>query len=271
MAMYSTTLRFHSNKPIPTPTAQRKNDALLRQVTNHLISGLAGGAGTTPGFEVLVNSSAGQKARSTLALSGGSGSVGATINGVTVTATWATSDTNSMSLIVAAINASTDPLVQYLVEASNTRGTIALASVVAGTKLFIGQYEFKAISGTPANYGEFDISGSNNADALSLTEAINRHPQVSRYYQAHNATAGSATVQLFRFATPPGGTTLAATATTMTLVQPVAAATGCVRAIERGLAGNCITFAASGTGVTAGDARLVVGAGSNVTQYAGLP
>jgi len=266
---YSQLIQIHSNKPLPAPTGTRKNSALLRQYANWLVSALAGTA-KVQGFEAMQNTAAAKRAGALLVYSSGSGTVGITINGVGVTVT-ATSDTASMTATVAAVNASSNALVQYLVEASNTRGTVALASVVAGTKLQLGQYEFVAVSGTPTNYGQFDISGSNAADAASLVSAINQHPAAGRYYHAF-AASGLATVQVFRFATPPNGTRWSATASTLTIVQPVAAATGCVRSINRNTYGNCITVAASGTGasITDSQARLIGGAGNSVALQQGL-
>jgi hypothetical protein len=268
---YSQLIQIHSNKPLPAPTGTRKNSALLRQYANWLVSALAGTA-KVQGFEAMQNTAAAKRAAALLVYSGASGTVGITINGVNVTVATGASDTATMTSTVAAVNASSNALVQYLVEASNTRGTVALASVVAGTKLQLGQYEFVAVSGTPTNYGQFDISGSNAADAASLVSAINQHPAAGRYYHAF-AASGSATVQVFRFATPPNGTRFSATATTMTIVQSVAAATGCVRSINRNTYGNCITVAASGTGasITDSQARLIGGTGDSVALQQGLP
>lgn len=268
---YSQLIQIHSNKPLPAPTGTRKNSALLRQYANWLVSALAGTA-KVQGFEAMQNTAAAKRAAALLVYSSGSGTVGITLNGVGVTVTWGTSDIASMTATVAAVNASSNALVQYLVEASNTRGTITLASVAAGTKLQLGQWEFVAISGTPTDYGQFDISGSNAADAASLVSAINQHPAANRYFHAF-AASGSATVQVFRFATPPNGTRFSATATTMTIVQSVAAATGCVRSINRNTYGNCITVAASGTGasITDSQARLIGGTGNSVALQQGLP
>lgn len=266
MAIWTTSFRIHSNKPLPTPTAQRKDQVLLRMVANWLMAALAGDA-KVQGFDVQVNSEAGAKAATTVTFATSSGSVGITINGVTVTVTWASSDIASMTALVAAIGASVSALVQYLVEASNTRGTATLTSVAAGTVFNLGQYQFTAVNRAPVNYGEFDISGNDTADAASLAAAINNHPQVSRYYQA---IAASGVCAIWRFATPPGSGLLSASASSIAVAAFAASAVGCVRSVERTRLANAITTAASGTNVTVGAARLTGGAGGNVVQRSGV-
>jgi phage tail sheath gpL-like len=71
-------------------------------------------------------------AAGTLTLSGGSGAVGGVINGVTVTATWATSDAVSAGLVAAAINASANPLVSEHVTAAANGAVVTLTSRRAG-------------------------------------------------------------------------------------------------------------------------------------------
>lgn len=201
----------------------------------------------------------------TLALSSGSGAVGGTINGVTVTDTWATSDTHSAGLIATAINASSNALVQYFVTASNVAGTIALASVAAGSKVSFDGIEFTACSGGTAKPNQFSISGSDTADAAALVTAMVAVPYLNDKYII---TSSSGTVTIAQRA---GGSTVAthqkmtASATTFTLTQLVAGATVYVSALQPGIWGNAVTLAASGTGVTASAARLAGATGLNVS------
>lgn len=270
MPLYSTTLRIHSEKPLPVPSAQRKNGTLLRLIANWAIQTLAGGA-KSEGYDAYVNTEAGAKASQTLTFASSSGTVGLVVNGVTITVAWASSDIASMTALVAAVNASSNALVQYLVEMSNTRAQVALTSFPVGNKVLVGQFEFTAVSGTPTDYGQFNVSGNDTADAASLAAAINNHPRVSKYWQAVSTTS---TVSLFRFAaagTPTGGVRLATNSSAAALTQEAAVAVGLVRSFERTRLANGVTTAATGTNVTAGGARLTGGAGSNVTQREELP
>ncbi len=71
-------------------------------------------------------------ATGTLTLATSSGAVGGVINGVTVTATWATSDTVTAALIAAAINASANALVNEHVTATSAGAVVTLTNKRAG-------------------------------------------------------------------------------------------------------------------------------------------
>src|SRR5687768_7319076 len=73
-------------------------------------------AGMYPEVTVKVGQS-GAKATGTLTIASGSGSVGGSINGVSVTVTWATSDTATAAALATAINASVNALVSGVVTA----------------------------------------------------------------------------------------------------------------------------------------------------------
>jgi phage tail sheath gpL-like len=95
-------------------------------------------------FEAMVNGSrngsvllsvaeaSGVAASGTVTLSSGSGTETATINGVAIAITWATSDTNSASLLAAAINASANALVSGLVTATSAAGVVTITAVEKG-------------------------------------------------------------------------------------------------------------------------------------------
>lgn len=204
------------------------------------------------------------KAHGTLTLASSSGAVGGVINGVTVTDTWATSDIVSAGLIATAINASTNALVQYLVTASNIAGVVALASVAADTEISVDGYVFKAKAAGTAGPGEFIISGSNTADGDSLVTAMKAITQLNDKYIIVNAS-GTVTIAQRAGGSVNSMAKILATAATVTVTQPAATLVCYVSAISPGILGNCITFAASGTNVTASAARLTAGAGGNIT------
>ena len=287
--MSVTCLIFRTRRPQDygvTPgstTINRRGRELLRRVVNAATGALANGADSD--YTVAYTATDPAFAVAGLAMSGGAGAVGGIINGVTVTAPYATSDANSCGLIAAAINASTNALVQGFVTANNLTATITLASVLAGQYVDICGYRFTATNGTPAtlvsggNLGNFDISGNDAADATALAAAINAMPGLSRFV---SALAVSNAVRLFArrfsfsgtatFSWPSGRdvppNVIAASAATFTLSGSSLAAGAFVgiNACQPGVAGNAITIAPSGTGVTVlnSAARLVNGAGLNV-------
>lgn len=95
-------------------------------------------------------------ATGTVTLSGGSGTITATINGVAIAITWATSDTNSASLLAAAINASTNALVQNIVTATSVAGVVTISAVVPGV---VGNCVTLAASGTGATASGARLTG----------------------------------------------------------------------------------------------------------------
>ncbi len=122
----------------------------------------------------------------------GSGTVGIVIAGVTLTATWASSDTNSAALIAAVINASTNAKIQYLIGSTNLRTDLTIVTAVAGNTVTIGGYRFTGVAGVaasiPAIDGQFVIkgSGTDTQTGTSLAGAINRHPYASKWFFALN-------------------------------------------------------------------------------------
>lgn len=106
-----------------------------------LLAGCAGGAycGAT-GFDV-----AQTQATGTLTISSGSGTVGGTINGVSVTVTWGTSDTATATALAAAINASANALVNKHVTATSSAGVVTLTAALPGNS---GNAVTLAASGT---------------------------------------------------------------------------------------------------------------------------
>lgn len=140
------------NQPNPLAAAGKGKRRKLRELAN-LCMGLAGGS--TRG-RLTFGSFGTAQASQTLTLSSAAGAVGATINGVTVTATASGGDTNTAALIAAAINASTNPLVQGLVTATSSGAVVTVRSAVSGTA---GNQTTFAASGTGVTAGGTRLAG----------------------------------------------------------------------------------------------------------------
>ncbi len=194
----------------------------------------------------------------------GSGAVGMVIAGVTITDTWATSDTISAGLVAAAINASTNAKIQYLIGATNLFSSVSCATVLAGTTVEVAGFRFKAIAGTTESGkdGEFVIGGTDTADATSLALAINRHPYANKYlFAMPGTTAGdcwmfpkaaawwtATTAGTPNF--PPNRVTASAATVTVNSATFAANVNYGVYCKIPGKIGNNIVVAASGTGQT---------------------
>lgn len=196
------------------------------------------------------------------------GTVGATIDGTAVTVTAAGGDTATQTLLAAAIKANSS--VNAKVTCAQRVAQLTLASVLVGTTVRIFGVLFTAVSGTPVNPGEFDISGSDTADATSLALAINRHPSLAGRCRAVSSV-GAVYVGLLEDRTAlPGEIINLASAATITIntAVPVAGATLLVLAAVPGAIGNCCTVVASGTGMTyatANAGKLGAGQGGGTT------
>ncbi len=241
----------------------RDRRTLLRRVINALQSA-AGGSKRIQSIDVIANAREEPVAASGfLTLATSSGAVGATINGATVTATWATSDIISAGLIAAAINASTNAAVQYKVRASNLSATATLAAVVAGTTFDVCGYRLTATATATGRPGDFDISGTNDQDAAALGAAINALPGLNEKVRAYVSTN---VVTIFGIAaTAPTSNYLLTSATTITLSGKllIASLKVLVTALPRTRVGNDFTLVASGTNVSANAANLAGGKGGN--------
>jgi phage tail sheath gpL-like len=73
-------------------------------------------------------------ASGTITMASSSGTVGAVVNGVTITVTWATSDTASSAALAAAINASANALVSGIVTATSAAGVTTITAAVPGAQ-----------------------------------------------------------------------------------------------------------------------------------------
>ena len=249
-----------------TSTTLLKKSDLLKAVANAINNG--SGATVIPNFHLQPNSSTyGRRANAVWALSAASGDVVCTVNGVDLTVTYATSDIVTAGLMAAAVNASTNALVQYMVQGTHYRGTLALSSVAAGAQVAVCGYVFSAVSGTPTELGQFDISGNNAADATSLALAINKMPVLNDLVVAV-ASSANVFVYLLGDAAATAQQKLRKISSGFTVTAIAAVAECAVVAYQPGTMGNCVTIAASGTGasINGSAARLSGGIGTSVAD-----
>jgi len=191
--------------------------------------------------------------------SGGGGAVGIVISGVTLTDTYATSDTVAAGLVAAVINASTNAKIQYLFGATNLKSSITCVTVVAGQTLRIAGFRFTAVTdavGTIiATDGAFVAkgAGTDTQTGTSLAGAINRHPYASKFLFALNVAG---VVHVFPksaawFSGPNAPQNkVASDAATMTVGSATFAASAYygIWCKVPGKIGNNVVIAASGTG-----------------------
>ena len=104
-------------------------------------------------------------AHGTVTLSGASGTVGATINGVSITVAYATSDTNTAALLKTAINASANALVAPFVTATSALGVVTVTAKTPGTA---GNTITLAATGTGALASGNRLSGGTDATVAAI-------------------------------------------------------------------------------------------------------
>lgn len=129
------------------------------------LEGIAGGL-VEAQVDVALGASSAAAAWGTVTISSGSGAIVATINGVAISVTWATSDANTATLLAAAINASTHQLVSGIVTASASGGVVtitALAKCKAGNAVTL------AVSGTGATASGARLQGGAGSDIAPTT------------------------------------------------------------------------------------------------------
>ena len=273
MATYGTLISLTHRTP--TLIRGRRGRPMLRIAVNKMMAALLG---TERGLNVTVQASTtalvtGMAQACTAGISsGGSGTIGMTINGTLASATYATSDVVAAGLVAAAINAQTANRIQFLVGSTNLKSSLTLATVLAGTQISIAGFIFTAIAGTTESYkdGEFTIGGTDTQDATSLCAAINRHPAASRFLFALNeADVAHVFPKSAAWFTgpdsPPNRVTCGAATVTVGSATFAASAYYGVwaKGSAPGVVGNCFTVAASGTGqsIENSNTRLTRGLG----------
>lgn len=259
MAATSSLTVVASKSVVCDPFAENlPNRGRIRKFVNNLV-GAVGGATKAP-LTVLTGL---KHATGTVIYASATTTATTTINGVAIATSVGADDAETAALNAAAINASTDALVQYHVRASNLAGTIASATVLDGQYVEICGVRLtarKAATGMRPN--EFSCATGNNQTATSLALIINTHPVLRDLVYA---TASSATVTVrarFVLASMPS-VSLLASAATFTLSGNVLESNAgvCITSIHKGVSGNAITLAAAATGgtATASAARLTGG------------
>lgn len=270
MGMYSQTLRIHSARPLPTPTAQRRNSTLLRMVANFAMQSV-GGHAKAQSFDVLQNAQpaarAAQRFDATELAEDDDGQViMANVGSIRFTGTASAADTGAA--FVEAVTDNSEEIIRTMFQASSLRGTFAVTTFSTGEKVGVGQWQFTAVRGTPTEYGQFSIGNTDEEGATSLALAINRHPGCSTYFQA---VADTTNVYVWRISTPPaGGSRLVADAGKHTVTQLAASPVAVTRLAERTTLGNFVGVSAVGA-VSLGGSYLVGGAGDDVSQQTGNP
>lgn len=105
-------------------------------------------------------------ATGTVTIASGSGSIAAIINGVTISVTWATSDTNTATLLAAAINASANALVAPFVSATSALGVVTITAKAKGVS---GNAITLAASGTGATASGARLTGGVETTPIAVT------------------------------------------------------------------------------------------------------
>lgn len=158
----STTIRIEHTDTIEGLASGVGRKQLARRIINALES-FTSGTKRAKTLEVFPNNAdALVQASGTLTLATSSGAVGGVINGVTITDTWATSDTVSAALVAAAINASTNALVQNIVTATSALGVVTVGAVQSGS---LGNTITLAASGTNVTASVARLAGGTGGSA----------------------------------------------------------------------------------------------------------
>lgn len=203
----------------------------------------------------------------TIILASTDGDTTATINGVAIVGTFATSDTVTATALVTAINASTDGLIQNIVIAGNLKQVFTFSSaVLGGLTVQIGDVLLRTTlkSSGQDSYNDFTVGGTDTADAAAFCACVNAHPVLSEYLWASNSS-GVATVIVKGTTFPSRYTNYSVSSSATIAIGAAAFAAGTTVGVfctRRGIMGNVITLAASTAGAgtaTASGARLTLG------------
>lgn len=117
--------------PFPATAVQRRSFKPFRRFITALNKALGG---SNKNAYTIQTGSHTATAAGTITLSTSSGSIAAVINGVTITVTYATSDTVTAALLAAAIIASTNALVAPFVTATSALGVVTVTALKAGVE-----------------------------------------------------------------------------------------------------------------------------------------
>lgn len=152
----------HPEKSIDLDTSKKKET--LAQLVSWL-EGYAMGLRSGGTVDAQQNGGTAVAASGTLTLASSSGTVGGSINGVSVTVAWGTSDTATATALAAAINASVNALVAGHVTATSLNGVV---TVTAANKGIVGNAITLAASGTNVTASGARLTGGTAASAQAL-------------------------------------------------------------------------------------------------------
>ena len=243
--MAYTLLRLNGTQPLSIGTKKGKD--ALRAVANRLMATL-GGSAKSDAWSIANSEAAGvaSHAAAVCKMATSSGTVGVVINGVSLTVTWATSDTVSQGLLVTAINAN-GPTAALGIKATQRVGVLTLSTLAAASVLDI--CGTRLVAGT-----DFSIAGTDLQDAQALAVAINANPRLSaKLVAVPDASAGVCYICLLENRAARSDETLAlisGSGLTVT-AQIVAGAYSVVFSQTPGGIANGVTVTATGTAVTA--------------------
>ena len=194
-----------------------------------------------------------------------SGDFTITINGVDTVVSFTSSQTATATAAVAALNALTANALVYggrNIEADNRKATLTLTSTAIGMTFQLGAYTFTAVQKAADNPSQFEVSGSDTADAGKLVTAINTHPGTKDLVVADNS-AGVVTIRSRRASTPDRDLQLKVSSESLSAAVLTASTVVTVSCVQPGVMGNWITTAVAGTGSAVSGARMTGG----VTVY----
>lgn len=168
--MASTLFVLNHTSPLDpggTASPTRSKKELLRLFIN-LLRGALSGSRIAASFDIYPDGATAVAAAGTVTLATSSGTVGATINGVSITTVFATSDTVTATALAAAVNASTDALVRHHVTATSSAGVVTITAAKKGN---MGNAITLAASGTGATASGARLTGGagGNVAARSVT------------------------------------------------------------------------------------------------------
>lgn len=196
----------------------------------------------------------------TVLFSGASGTVGAVVNGVTLTFAHGASDQVDSNTMVSTINASGNALVSNLVKASNHAMTFTLSTATVGSTILLGGVVLTGVPGTAiptGDYNVFPVGDTDTNDATNLVTVISNHRSLRDRFVA-SSSSGVVTVRSLYGASDDVYTAVTGSGITRS-GNFAATTTTLIWSVIKGTVGNCQTLAASGTGVTASAARLANG------------
>lgn len=157
----------HTDKMGPLKVGAKHGN--LQQAINFLQS-LISGAKQASFVDIHQNATTDPVAASgTVTISSGSGTITATIGGVAISITWATTDANSAALLAAAINANTNALIAGLISASSAVGVVTVSAKQKGA---LGNHVTLAASGTGATASGARLTGGTGGNVSATTVTL---------------------------------------------------------------------------------------------------